>query len=135
MRAVSGLCIPLYGGASCSAQSTLGANGQVLTVQLLSDQFAFDRLLSPKADIQEPRITLKLGSAFGHKRTFSPILCRRFPYLPPATTVYSSLYLPLYMIGLAKRVVWTKTFTDNNLTHDYFPVFYKKLDNEGFLCT
>ena len=49
MRAVSVLCTLLYGGASYSAQSTLGANSQVLTV---SDQIAFDRLLSPKAVVQ-----------------------------------------------------------------------------------
>jgi len=49
MRAVIELCIRLSGGASCSVLSTLGANSQVLTV---SDQIAFDRLLSPKAVVQ-----------------------------------------------------------------------------------
>ncbi len=56
MRAANEPCIRLYGGAFYSAQSTLGADGQVLTVQMLSDQYAFDRLLSPKAVIQ---ITIK----------------------------------------------------------------------------
>ena len=49
MSAEGGVCIPQYGGASCSVLSTLGANSQVLT---MSDQIAFDRLLSPKAVVQ-----------------------------------------------------------------------------------
>ena len=49
MSAECVVCIRLYGGAFYSAQSTLGANSQVLTV---SHQIAFDRLLSPKAAVQ-----------------------------------------------------------------------------------
>ena len=49
MSVVNVVCIPPYGGASCSVLSTLGANSQVLIV---SDQIAFDRLLSPKAVVQ-----------------------------------------------------------------------------------
>ncbi len=55
MKAVSGLCTLLYGGASYSVLSTLGANSQVLTV---SDQIAFDRLLSPEAVITVYRLSL-----------------------------------------------------------------------------
>ncbi len=46
MRAANEPCIRLYGGAFYSAQSTLGANSQVLTV---SDQISFDRLLSARS--------------------------------------------------------------------------------------